>query len=106
MGMVEEEDEEAHMVDLSGDWWGGSVVGGAGGGSWFELAAGWGLEGECVRCNSAGGGTSGSVKSVCRESSQRTTEGGLDGPWCGRAWAMWPGSRRERKAREPREQNV
>jgi hypothetical protein len=119
--------EEAHIVDLSGDWW--RFVEGEGGG-WRDFEEGLGdgigsdvtsascwsssmgssllvaVEFDDVLLRSVAGGVSGSTKSVWRESSQRTTSGGQDGPWRGRAWAVLLLSKRERKAREPREQNV
>lgn len=98
---------EVHIVDLSGDWWGISEGGAerlAEGGSSLGRVDGSEDDGGLV--SSLGGGASGSVKSVWRERSHRTTSEGQEGPWPGRAWARVPGSRRERKAREPMEQNV
>jgi hypothetical protein len=93
--------EEAHIVDLSGDWW--RFADGEGGG-WrdFEEGLGGGIRSdemsascwsssmdssllvaiglEHVLLRSVAGGVSGSTKSVWRESSQRTTSGGQDGP--------------------------
>jgi hypothetical protein len=93
--------EEAHIVDLSGDWW--RFVEGEGGG-WrdFEEGEGGGIvsdvmSGSCgsssmdpsflvavdfdnVLLRSVAGGVSGSTKSVWRKRSQRTTSGGQDGP--------------------------
>lgn len=114
----------AHMVDLSGDWWRAVVDEEA---IWVVVRSGKGLglgggagsssslkSSSSVRAVRAGaglvrsvvGGHSGSTKSVCRERSQRTTSERQDGPWPGRVEVAFPVSRRERKAREPREQNV
>lgn len=88
----------AQRVDLSGDWC--RSVGGGWGclGGWVEV------DGSISK--SPVGVSSGSVKFVWRERSQRTTSWGLEGAWFGLAEVRWPGSRRERKESEPSEQKV
>lgn len=89
----------AQRVDLSGDWC-RSVGGGWG------FSDGWSEMGDGSISKSPVGGSSGSVKSVCKERSQRTTSWGFEGAWFGLAEVRWPSSRRERKEREPNEQKV
>lgn len=69
-----------HMVDLSGDWCSSEADGGA-----FEdcLSASISFEdfpGVGLMLISRGGASSGSMKSVWSERSQRTTWGGQEGP--------------------------
>lgn len=89
----------AQRVDLSGDWC--RSVGGGGG-----FSDGWSEMGDGSISKPPVGGSSGSVKFVWRERSQRTTSWGLEGAWFGLAEVRWPGSRRERKESEPSEQKV
>lgn len=69
-----------HMVDLSGDWWRSEADGGA-----FEDCPSASISfedfpGAGRMLISRGGAVSGSMKSVWRERSQRTTLGGQEGP--------------------------
>ena len=88
----------AHIVDLSGDWW--RVVAGLEGcwsfwGGFCGLLVDISSFSSSVSERSVGtgsgmlrsvvGGVSGSVKVVWSDRSHRTTSGGADGPWRGRA---------------------
>lgn len=90
----------AHIVDLSGDWW--RVVEGVEF-CWSFCGCCWGLLIDAASLSSSSsssdrlvaaggglvrsvvGGVSGSMKVVWSDRSHRTTSGGEDGPWRGRA---------------------